>query len=286
MNSSPVREQIVAFTDGAASGNPGPGGWAAVVVTPQGHVTELGGGAAHTTNNKMELTGAIKALEHIAREPQPVRIYTDSSYVIKGITQWVWNWQRRGWKTAAGGDVLNRDLWEQLLSLVNAHGRNRIEWHWVRGHDGTPGNERVDEIAVAFSRGRDEQLYDGPLSAYGLAILDLPDNTTLPARVSAGRGSATPVRNGPLFATDAGHDPLAGTEARGAKVADAAKTRSTSKGSAYSYLSLIDGALERHATWAECERRVKGRAGARFKKAMSAADEADILRSWGVGVNS
>jgi len=286
MNSSPVREQIVAFTDGAASGNPGPGGWAAVVVTPQGHVTELGGGAAHTTNNKMELTGAIKALEHIAREPQPVRIYTDSSYVIKGITQWVWNWQRRGWKTAGGGDVLNRDLWEQLLSLVNAHGRNRIEWHWVRGHDGTPGNERVDEIAVAFSRGRDEQLYDGPLSAYGLAILDLPDNTTLPARVSAGRGSATPVRNGPLFGTDAGHDPLAGTEARGAKVADAAKTRSTSKGSAYSYLSLIDGALERHATWAECERRVKGRAGARFKKAMSAADEADILRSWGVGVNS
>ena len=123
MNSSPVREQIVAFTDGAASGNPGPGGWAAVVVTPQGHVTELGGGAAHTTNNKMELTGAIKALEHIAREPQPVRIYTDSSYVIKGITQWVWNWQRRGWKTAEGGDVLNRDLWEQLLSLVNAHGR-------------------------------------------------------------------------------------------------------------------------------------------------------------------
>ena len=286
MNSSPVREQIVAFTDGAASGNPGPGGWAAVVVTPQGHVTELGGGAAHTTNNKMELTGALKALEHIAREPQPVRIYTDSSYVIKGITQWVWNWQRRGWKTAGGGDVLNRDLWEQLLSLVNAHGRNRIEWHWVRGHDGTPGNERVDEIAVAFSRGRDEQLYDGPLSAYGLAILDLPDNTTLPARVSAGRGSATPVRNGPLFGTDAGHDPLAGTEARGAKVADAAKTRSTSKGSAYSYLSLIDGALERHATWAECERRVKGRAGARFKKAMSAADEADILRSWGVGVNS
>ena len=286
MNSSPVREQIVAFTDGAASGNPGPGGWAAVVVTPQGHVTELGGGAAHTTNNKMELTGAIKALEHIAREPQPVRIYTDSSYVIKGITQWVWNWQRRGWKTAGGGDVLNRDLWEQLLSLVNAHGRNRIEWHWVRGHDGTPGNERVDEIAVAFSRGRGEQLYDGPLSAYGLAILDLPDNTTLPARVSAGRGSATPVSDGPLFGTDAGHDPLAGTEARGAKVADAAKTRSTSKGSAYSYLSLIDGALERHATWAECERRVKGRAGARFKKAMSAADEADILRSWGVGVNS
>ena len=257
-----------------------------MVVTPQGHVTELGGGTAHTTNNKMELTGAIKALEHIAHDPQPVRIYTDSSYVIKGITQWVWNWQRRGWKTAGGGDVLNRDLWEQLLSLVNTHGRNRIEWHWVRGHDGTPGNERVDEIAVAFSRSRDEQLYDGPLSEYALPILDLPDNTMLPARVSAGRGSATPASGGPLFGTDAGQDSLLGTEARGAKAAVTAKTRPTSKGPAYSYLSLIDGALERHATWAECERRVKGRAGARFKKAMSAADEADILRSWGVGVNS
>jgi ribonuclease HI len=286
MNSSPVREQIVAFTDGAASGNPGPGGWAAVVVTPQGHVTELGGGAAHTTNNKMELTGAIKALEHIAGDPQPVCIYTDSSYVIKGITQWVWNWQRRGWKTAEGGDVLNRDLWEQLLALVNAHGRNRVEWHWVRGHDGTPGNERVDEIAVAFSRSSDEQLYDGPLSEYALSILDLPDNTTLPARINARRGSAAPASGGPLFRTDTGRDLLLGTEAQGAREGDAAKKRPTSKGPAYSYLSLIDGALERHATWAECERRVKGRAGARFKKAMSAADEADILRSWGVGVNS
>src|SRR6187549_3925654 len=272
MNSSPVREHIVAFTDGAASGNPGPGGWAAVVVTPRGQVTELGGGAAHTTNNKMELTGAIKALEQVAGDPEPVHIHTDSSYVIKGITQWVWNWQRRGWKTAEGGDVLNRDLWEQLLSLVSARGRTRVEWHWVRGHDGTPGNERVDEIAVAFSRGREEPLYDGPLSAYALPILDLPDNTALPERVSASRRSAS---GAPLFGTDAGRGPM-----------DAVKTRPASKGPAYSYLSLIDGALERHATWAECERRVKGRAGARFKKAMSAADEADILRSWGVGVNS
>ena len=268
MNASRAREQIVAFTDGAASGNPGPGGWAAVVVTPQGHVTELGGGAAHTTNNKMELTGAIKALEQVARHSEPVRIYTDSSYVIKGITQWVWNWQRRGWKTAEGGDVLNRDLWEQLLSLVSARGRNRVEWHWVRGHDGTPGNERVDEIAVAFSRGRQDTLYDGPLNDYALPILELPDNTALPERAGVARRTATPASGGPLFGGDAG------------QVTAAAK-RPAAKGAAYSYLSLVDGALERHATWAECERRVKGRAGARFKKAMSAADEADILRGWG-----
>jgi ribonuclease HI len=258
MDETRARDQIVVFTDGAASGNPGPGGWAAVVVTPQGQVTELGGGTAHTTNNKMELTGAIKALEHVAHHREPVHIYTDSSYVIKGITQWVWNWQRRGWKTAEGADVLNRDLWEELLSLVNARGRNRIEWHWVRGHDGTPGNERVDEIAVAFSRSRHEPLYDGPLGAYALAILELPDATAPPDRSSraAAGGSSTP-----------GSSP---------------KAKSAGKGPAFSYLSLIDGELQRHATWAECERRVKGRSGARFKKAMSAADEADILRSWGV----
>jgi len=273
MDSSGAREQIVAFTDGAASGNPGPGGWAAVVVTPQGHVTELGGGAPHTTNNKMELTGAIKALEQVARDREPVRIYTDSSYVIKGITQWVWNWQRRGWKTAEGGDVLNRDLWEQLLSLVNARGRNRVEWHWVRGHDGTPGNERVDEIAVAFSRGRQEALYDGPLSDYTLPILELPDNTALPERASASRGPAAPASAGTLFGGEASQP-------------SAFRSRPATKGAAYSYLSLVDGALERHATWAECERRVKGRAGARFKKAMSAADEAVILKSWGIGVSS
>ena len=256
MDATRSRDQIVAFTDGAASGNPGPGGWAAVVVTPQGHVTELGGGTAHTTNNKMELTGAIKALEHVASEPDPVHIYTDSSYVIKGITQWVWNWQRRGWKTAEGADVLNRDLWEELLSLVNARGRNRIEWHWVRGHDGTPGNERVDEIAVAFSRSRHEPLYDGPLSVYALPILDLPEVTGPPDRSSRAAGSSSP--------------------------GSSTKAKPAAKGPAFSYLSLIDGELQRHATWAECERRVKGRSGARFKKAMSADDEADILRSWGV----
>jgi ribonuclease HI len=245
--------EIVVFCDGAAKGNPGPGGWGAVIVTPDERVTELGGGAPHTTNNRMELTGAIAALAHVAGNPAPVAIYTDSSYVIKGITQWVWNWQRRGWRTAEGHEVLNRDLWEQLSALVNARGRDRIAWHWVRGHVGTPGNERVDQIAVAFSNQRTAQLFAGPLSNYGPRILELPEDTSLPARSqvkSAGKpagGSRPPV-----------------------------------KGRAFSYLSVVDGVLERHATWAECERRVKGRSGARFKKAHDAADEASILRGWGV----
>ena len=237
---------IVVFTDGAAKGNPGPGGWGAVIVTPEGHVTELGGGAAHTTNNRMELSGAIAALEHLSRHAPPVALYSDSSYVLKGISQWVWNWQRRGWKTQAGGDVLNRDLWEQLLSVVTARGRERVAWHWVRGHEGTPGNERVDQIAAAYSQQRSEALYDGPLAGYGLPILDLPDTSEPPTR-PAGSGSGRQTR-----------------------------------AAAHSYLSVVDGVPMRHATWAECEGRVKGRSGARFKKAMSAADEVAILRGWGI----
>src|SRR6187399_3321223 len=155
---------IIVFTDGAAKGNPGPGGWGAIVVTPEGSVTELGGGSPHTTNNKMELGGAIAALRHVADRPEPVAVYTDSTYLIQGITQWVWGWRKRGWKTAAGSDVLNRDLWEELWGLVNARVRGEVDWRWVRGHVGTPGNERVDEIAVAFATQQPANLYDGPIA--------------------------------------------------------------------------------------------------------------------------
>jgi ribonuclease HI len=237
---------IIVFTDGAAKGNPGPGGWGAIVVTSDRRVTELGGGSPHTTNNRMELGGAIAALQHIANQRGPVAIYTDSTYLIQGITQWVWGWRRRGWKTAQGGDVLNRDLWEQLSSLVGARARGDVDWHWVRGHVGTPGNERADQISVAFALQESADLYVGPLDGYALPILHLPDDTRLPKR-SAGTAST-------------------------------ART----KGAAHSYLSVVDGVPMRHLTWAECERRVKGQSGARFKKATSAADEAAILNGWGI----
>ncbi|MES1253980.1 MAG: ribonuclease HI, partial [Acidobacteriota bacterium] len=141
---------IIVFTDGAAKGNPGPGGWGVVIVSPAGHVVELGGGAGLTTNNKMELTGAIEALQRLNGTMGAVAIYTDSTYVIQGISKWIWGWRRRGWKTADGGDVQNRELWERLAREVDARGANTIAWHYVRGHSGIPGNERVDEIANAF----------------------------------------------------------------------------------------------------------------------------------------
>ena len=239
-----TEQQIVVFTDGASKRNPGPGGWGVVIVMPDGRVTERGGGAVLTTNNKMELTGAIQALTRLQGTSGPVAVYTDSTYVIQGIEQWVHNWRRRGWKTAAGGEVMNRDLWEALSSLTSAREPGSIAWHYVRGHTGIPGNERVDEIADAFAAQGRVALYDGPLAGYGIPILDLPGDTRVPARRASASGG------------------------------------SRSKSAAYSYLSVVDGTPMRHATWADCERRVKGRAGARFKKAASEADQAAILRSW------
>jgi ribonuclease HI len=235
-------EPFLVFTDGAAKGNPGPGGWGVVIATADGRVTELGGGARHTTNNQMELSGAIEALRRLRTAPGRVALHTDSTYVIRGITEWIHGWRRRGWRTADGKPVLNRDLWEQLAALVTARGRGAIQWRYVRGHAAIPGNERADEIAVSFAAGRPTALYDGPLLGYPVPLYDVPDDTDLPPRKSG---------------------------------APAAKR------APYSYLSLVDGQPARHATWAECERRVKGVSGARFKKAMSAADETDILAAWG-----
>ena len=239
-------QPIVVFTDGASKRNPGPGGWGVVIVTPDGHVAELGGGATLTTNNKMELTGAIQALRRLRGMNGRLAVYTDSTYVIQGIEQWVHNWKRRGWKTATGGEVMNRDLWEELASLTAARPPHSISWHYVRGHSGIPGNERVDAIADGFAVNGPVTLYQGPLGGYGIPILDIPDDTAVPARSK----------------------PVPGV--------------GKSKGPAYSYLSVVDGTPMRHTSWADCERRVKGRSGARFKKAMSAADETAILKAWQV----
>ena len=136
------------FTDGACRGNPGPGGWGAVL-RYGGHEKELYGGEAQTTNNRMELTAAIRALETLKR-PCSVQVTTDSSYVRNGITEWLPNWKKRGWKTAAKKPVKNADLWQRLDQAVRAH---QITWYWVKGHSGHPENERADRLA---NRGIDE----------------------------------------------------------------------------------------------------------------------------------
>ena len=130
------------YTDGACSGNPGPGGWGALLISG-GRERELCGGEAATTNNRMELVAAIQALGALKR-PCRVALYTDSQYLRQGITTWLPQWIARGWKTAGRKAVKNQDLWQQLAAATQRH---EIEWHWVRGHAGHPQNERADELA-------------------------------------------------------------------------------------------------------------------------------------------
>jgi ribonuclease HI len=236
---SPDLPATLIFADGACSGNPGPGGWSSIIVLGNGTVLELGGRDPQTTNNRMELMAVIQPLQDLG--PQRIDVFTDSSYVIRGITQWIWAWMKRNWISAEGKDVANADLWKQLLAATRG---KEIEWKFVKGHAGIPGNERVDEIAVAFAKGKQPQLYRGPLSNYNIAIHDIPENTSLPDRKPTDKDTK-------------------------------------SKAKAYSYLSLVGGILMRHSTWPECERRVKGRPGTKFKKAMSAEEEIQILSAWG-----
>ncbi|MBC87609.1 MAG: ribonuclease HI [Bdellovibrionaceae bacterium] len=231
------------FTDGACSGNPGPGGYGTVIVDPSGHVKELGGKRSNTTNNQMELQAVIEGLKEIQGTPGDLWILTDSTYVIHGITKWIWGWKRKGWTTADGKPVNNQPEWKELDRLVaNRKGLGALDWKYVRGHSGTPGNERCDGIAVDFTKGKWVDLYDGPLLNYGYAIHDLPEDMSVPEM----------------------------------------KSRNEKKKSAYSYLSYAGGELKRHKTWKECEAQVKGRSGAKFKKATSATDEKSIVESWGL----
>ena len=136
--------KVTIYTDGACSGNPGPGGWGALLRAGQ-HEKELSGYNPQTTNNRMELTAALEALRALKR-PCQIEFHTDSEYLRKGITEWIGNWKRRGWKTAAKKPVKNQDLWQALDQAIQPH---QITWHWVRGHAGHPENERVDQLARA-----------------------------------------------------------------------------------------------------------------------------------------
>ncbi len=135
-------DPVEIFTDGACLGNPGPGGWG-VLLRWRGHEKELSGGEVETTNNRMELMAAIKALEALKPGSQ-ADLYTDSKYVMDGITEWIAGWKKNGWRTAAKKPVKNRDLWQQLDQVLEGH---EVDWHWVKGHSGHPENERADELA-------------------------------------------------------------------------------------------------------------------------------------------
>lgn len=192
----------------------------------------------------MELLAAVEALKALAKvktlSTRRISLYTDSKYVIQGITSWIHGWKKRSWKNQEGKDVSNRELWEQLDDMNRQF---EVNWLYVPGHQGFPGNERCDEIAVAFARGYSIQLYKGPRSGYGLAI----ENVPMPESIDADRGTDNAPKR--------------------------AKTKPV-------YLSYVDGKLHRDSDWKSCEARVKGREGVKFKKVQSPEEEEAILRSW------
>ncbi len=234
-----MNKRITIFTDGAAKGNPGKGGFG-VVISYEDKVLELGGYNQHTTNNEMELLAVVQALKQIAGKAESVEIYTDSKYVVEGAKGWVFGWAKNGWKTKAETDVLNKELWQELLPLLD---KIEIEWHKVPGHVGIVGNERADTIASDLAEGKNVVLFDGLLRDYTLNI------------------------------ADTSYD-----EAAAQKRSDARKRQAQS---AYSYVSMVDGVIQIHKTWKECEARVKGKKGTRFKKSLDAADEKAIVKAFG-----
>lgn len=239
---------IIIYTDGSSRGNPGPGGWGAIVATKE-RVTELGAADKHTTNNRMELIAAIKALSFVRNLGSAfvIDVRADSRYVINGITKWVYGWQKNGWMNSKKEEVLNRDMWEALAIAVSDLQMSgcKIAWNYTQAHVGIPGNERADEIATVYADGTKPKLFDGARDAYKVDLT-----------CRAGDPKLLAVKK--------------------------SKPRSSAGVKAYSYLSLVKGKLMKHATWTECEKRVKGVSGTKFKKSVSADDERAIIKAWGV----
>ncbi len=246
---------VTIFTDGSSRGNPGPGGWGAVIILPEQNneiknsqfkIVELGGREDKTTNNRMELMAVLGALKFLPIGAE-CTIVTDSKYVLEGMTKWVYGWQKKNWMTADKKPVANQDLWQALLLASDG---KKISWHRVDGHQGVVGNERCDVIATSFADNVPTTLYAGSFEKYPLSktILEYAHAVRTP----------------------------------GDKVSS--DTKSSRGKKAYSYLSVVDGVAMRHTSWPECEKRVKGARGAKYKKSFSVEDERAILSEWRVTI--
>ncbi len=241
------KSDIVIYTDGSSRGNPGPGGWGAIVATHE-RVTELGHGDKHTTNNKMELTAAIKALSFVEDlgDAFTVDVRADSNYVINGITKWVFGWQKNGWMNSKKEEVANRKLWETLARTVADLQLSgcKITWKYTQAHVGIPGNERADEIATMCADGEKVKFYDGARDAYEVDLVSTEPSSVIKKKIKS------------------------------------PEEKMRQKMKAYSYLSLVKGKLYKDVTWSDCEKRVKGTSGVKFKKSVSADDERAIMKAW------
>ncbi len=255
----------VIYTDGACSGNPGPRGWGSIVyllpqIAKSGKVIELGDRNGSTTNNRMELTAVIEALKLVRntvseseqnglsgtpKQLRKVFIFTDSVYVIRGITQWIFGWMRQGWKNQEGQAIANQEHWIELNDVVRSlKGLGyTLNWEYVRGHNGDLGNERCDQIAVAFSQGQYTELFHGSADAYRFDLMKWPKSEPLP-EMKPRTSSASPQKSW--------------------------------------YIAAFGTQVMKFETWYSCEAAVKGRSGVKFKKVSSAEEEAQVLSQWGI----
>ncbi len=237
-----MKNTVTIYTDGASRGNPGPGGWAVVVMTDT-NVIELAGNVTPATNNQMELMAVEKGLEY-ARKHFPdatVLVHADSTYVLKGLKSWLDGWKRNGWLTATKKPVENKNQWQALLALRDHFGKN-LELVKVEGHSGHQYNDRCDELAVAAALKNTHTLFKGTVKAYEQQLIDTPPKS----------------------------------------VQKPAKKNGTKKesGPAYSYVSSVDGKVYTDKTWAECEMRVKGKKGAKYKKVFSKGEETGLVQDY------
>lgn len=241
--------EIVIFTDGSSLGNPGPGGWGAIIAFPdkkrsERYIVELGGGEKKTTNNRMEMTATIEALSYVieyysGKTLYSLVVYTDSSYLIKGITTWIYAWERRGWIKKDGEPVKNDDLWRRLNEITK---KIDIKWEHVSSHIGIAGNERADEIAQRFADESRISLKETTYRDYGVDIFSLESDPDL-------------VENKKTLSKKNSRKP-------------------------YSYVSSIEGKAISHKSWQDCQKRVKGVPKACFRKVYSQEEEIDLIDRW------
>jgi len=239
------KNELLIYTDGASRGNPGPGGWGAVILVG-GYAMEVAGGVKRATNNQMELQAVLSVLSDSAAlaHEGSVTVLSDSAYVVNGLNAWVWGWEKKGWITTQKTPVENKNLWVELLDLLRKYG-DRLTVAKVSGHAGELYNERCDELAVDAALGRKPALFQGNLNEYD-AFLEM-------------MGTKKKVESG------------------GTKVGSK-KKKNTAQ--AYSYVSLVAGKVHADKTWGACEKRVKGKKGAKFKKVFSKQEETELMQDY------
>jgi ribonuclease HI len=236
-----IENQLVIYTDGASRGNPGLGGWGAVILV-DGYAMEISGFSKMATNNQMELQAVIEVLSDSGSlaHTGPVVVYSDSAYVVNGMNSWVWGWEKKDWMTSTKTPVINKDMWVKILALLKTYG-DRLSIQKVKGHDGDLYNERCDELAVAAALGKKETYFQGTQKDYDIFLKEI--GTTI-------------------------------------KKVSPKKAKSKPAGPAYSYVSLVGDKVYTDKTWIDCEKRVKGTKGAKYQKVFSKGEETSLVQDY------